>query len=342
MYINLIILFVCLAVLLITAKMINFAIDNVYYLVATVSISALALASIFVFRSFEKKEEYEIVASTDIIGSIIREMLDGSISCYSIVPLGAEPHEYELSKREREVIENSAIFFINGLNLESSKGMIDAIQKHNNVVDLGHRLKQKRPEKIIYNCGIEDPHVWLDLKIMSIFTEMIAEKLSGMFPRHARNIIKKSSDMINRMKILDQEASRKLQEKTCEGFKLITTHRGFAYFVKSYMNEDVYAYYDAPEGFSQFDAPTDIDIRRVVKFVKDNDVNVMFREIGMSDKYLQVVKEMLESYDYNVKLSVGELQSDSAIDLVLSNDEFMYSAPERMLINNLEIIKRNT
>src|SRR5688500_11586433 len=60
-----------------------------------------------------------VVATTSIWADVARNVAcDGAAEVLSIVPPGADPHAFEPSLRDREVLDDAALIVANGLGLE--------------------------------------------------------------------------------------------------------------------------------------------------------------------------------------------------------------------------------
>src|SRR6478609_355675 len=67
----------------------------------------------------------QVVATTSILADVVRNATCGRIPVSSLIPRGADAHEYESSTRDADRIRGADLVVSNGLGLES--GLSDAI-----------------------------------------------------------------------------------------------------------------------------------------------------------------------------------------------------------------------
>lgn len=328
-----------IAIIVIVSYLMRFFFINMKYLFVftTLSLITFFLLHIAYLKYAKPNKRYDVVSTNGIIGSIVKEILgDAGKSCY-IVPLGAEPHEYEINSEERKKMNEASLLISNGLGLEAAKGISYVISQHSNLLDLGKYCLSKVPDEIIvYEDGSYDPHLWMDAKMLILWTDVISSKLCKMFPKDSQKILSRSGKIISRMSKIDNETRNRFYKLKNKPY-LVTNHKGFSYFVKSYISRSLDKYTDSPQGLSQFVEPNNKDIERVCEFIRKNKVKCLFRELGMSDVFLLKIKEILSNQGYYVFLSKERLQSDSG-------DEDKYkdlSVAEAMLIENSSIIIAN-
>ncbi|MCK5787648.1 MAG: zinc ABC transporter substrate-binding protein [Chlamydiia bacterium] len=281
-----------------------------------------------------------VASTTCIIGSLVDEMLIGTdIKNTYIISNGAEPHEYDLTKSDVDKIKNSELLFYNGLGLENSQSMSRAIDDHMHSVSLGDFCAKRRPDKILKYKGACDPHIWLDLEFIVFFVERISNILCEKYPQHAEVIIRNSSNMSARILSVHRRVKEEMKAVPLHKRYLVTTHKGFGYYVQEYININVEKFSDAPEGMSQYNDPSLDDLERVMNFISSNGIRVIFREYGMPDRYIRKIADaLISSRGYEVLLSAEMLQSDSVIEKDIN--DLHYSYPESIALENTYIITK--
>ncbi|MDG1696588.1 MAG: metal ABC transporter substrate-binding protein [Ilumatobacter sp.] len=64
--------------------------------------------------------------TTNILGDVVSELLDGQAEVITIMPVGADPHEFQASAQEINQMLNADALIVNGANFE--EGLIDVIE----------------------------------------------------------------------------------------------------------------------------------------------------------------------------------------------------------------------
>jgi zinc/manganese transport system substrate-binding protein len=67
-----------------------------------------------------------VVVTTNILGDVVSELLDGQAEVITIMPVGADPHEFQASAQEINRMLNADVLIVNGANFE--EGLIDVIE----------------------------------------------------------------------------------------------------------------------------------------------------------------------------------------------------------------------
>ena len=102
-----------------------------------------------------------VVATTGIWADIAgRVACDGSLDVRTIVPAGGDPHSFEPSLRDREVLDGATLVVANGLGLEETlDDTLDAGRGRRRA-----RVPRRRPRRHdrVATATSADPHVWFD------------------------------------------------------------------------------------------------------------------------------------------------------------------------------------
>ena len=67
-----------------------------------------------------------VVVTTNILGDVVSELLDGQAEVITIMPVGADPHDFQASAQEINRMLSADALIVNGANFE--EGLIDVIE----------------------------------------------------------------------------------------------------------------------------------------------------------------------------------------------------------------------
>jgi zinc transport system substrate-binding protein len=151
------------------------------------------------------------------------QIVDNLGAVYNITPAGAEPHDYELSSKDRMRIEESNLVILNGGHLEPWGANIISILSgsQTKVISVGEILVKNN-----------DPHVWLDPVLAEEEAIQIANSLKEIDPLHSSKYDSNLNRLLGELKALDQEYRTGLS--SCKQKDIITSHEAFGYVAKRY------------------------------------------------------------------------------------------------------------
>lgn len=153
------------------------------------------------------------------------------------------PHEYVESVKDAETVNGAELFFINGLELDttiSKKMLASAGNKKCKMIDLGSKFDEKKllegecnheGHNHAHEHGI-DAHVWLGPDMAIKMTEVIRDELKIADPTAAAEYDARASKFIEELTKLQNDGVAMLKGK--ENRKIITMHESLAYFARAY------------------------------------------------------------------------------------------------------------
>jgi zinc transport system substrate-binding protein len=137
-----------------------------------------------------------VVATTPILASIAGEVAGNRFQVESVIPMGADPHAFDLRPSVALQISQARLLIANGLGLEPY------LPKLRNLLPRGARVVELAPrmpdpvcgllglrEKGVHLHGDCDPHMWLDPAYGVRYAEELAKELSALDPGEGRSSI---------------------------------------------------------------------------------------------------------------------------------------------------------
>lgn len=134
--------------------------------------------------------QVRVAATTPVLADLVRQVGGGRVQVASVVPLGADPHAFDLRPGTAREVAQARVLFANGLGLEAFLPRLRPLLPPGaRIVELAPRM----PEPICGLLGLReqgvhlhgdcDPHMWLDPRYGALYAEAIAGELARLDPR---------------------------------------------------------------------------------------------------------------------------------------------------------------
>jgi zinc/manganese transport system substrate-binding protein len=256
-----------------------------------------------------------VIATTPILGDLVRQVGGDQINVDVLIPLGADPHDFEPSAAQAAQLRDASLIVANGLGLEERlESALDGAQKDGvPVFDVGEELdplplsaadeKEGHAEEEAGGHGSEDPHVWLDPERMAKAASLVATQLATTIGLDAAPFQQRAATYADAARVAEAEARALLAELPADQRKLITNHDALEYFAERFNLEVIGT---VIPGGSTLAEPSAADLSELVALVKANNVKAIFSESTVSSKLIESLAREVGS-----RVSVIELSTDT-------------------------------
>lgn len=234
-------------------------------------------------------------------------------SVESILPPGADSHNYEPTTKEMLEIAKSDAFIYNGAGLESyAKQISESIQSeevkileaskgidleehvHNHAGEEGHESEHTHEEgsheeeHTEHNHGDQDPHVWLD-PIRSIqLAEHIKDLLVELKPEKEKVFNQNFEKLKGELENLDQEFHAQLE--SLPENKIIVSHAAYGYWEKNYGIKQI-----SVSGLSPANEPSQKEVQKIIGTAEKNGLKYVFFEQNVTPKVADLVRREIDA-----------------------------------------------
>lgn len=220
-----------------------------------------------------------VVATTTIWADVARNVACNDLATVeTIIPAGADPHEFEASLKDRETMDHAALIVANGLNLEES--MVDMIATVESdgvpVVRVGDHVDTLpiRSHDDGSTNGAEDPHIWFDPTRVVQALPAIADALADAgVDRAALDAC--VADYTGRLTTLDTEVAAIVAPLPVDQRLLVTNHDSLGYFADRYGFEVLGSVIPSPSSLS---ATNPAELQVLAGLIADTGVPAIFAE----------------------------------------------------------------
>jgi zinc/manganese transport system substrate-binding protein len=248
-----------------------------------------------------------VVVTTTILGSVVGDILTCAVgseeSMTVVMPIGADPHDFQPSSEQVALMTRADLVVANGLFLEEGLvSILETLQSDGvNVVavaelvdplpfqeggDDGHGAEDGHSDEEGESHGDFDPHFWLDMDRMALASEAIGANLarttgSSEFAECGKSVAAEIRDA-------QAEVIALVESIPLEARVLVTDHDAFGYFATRYGFRVVGVV--VPGGSTLAD-PSSRELAELVAIVRDENVPVIFANTSISSTLVESLAE---------------------------------------------------
>jgi len=260
----------------------------------------------------------KVLSTTAMIGDVVQK-IGGDRIHSSILILGEiDPHSYELVKGDDEKISEASLLFFNGLNLEHGASLRYKIISHPGSVALGDYIFKNYPDQILFEQGQPDPHIWMDISLWACTIEPILQALIAKDPEGKSYYEERALEVSKEMEHVHEKIRTGLQDVPEQRRYLVTSHDAFTYFTRAYLATDEERSlgtwtrrFAAPEGFAPDGQLGAVDLQKIVDYIIQHNVEVVFPESNVSPDSLRRIVFACKEKGLSIRCSMYSLYGDS-------------------------------
>ena len=202
-----------------------------------------------------------------------RQVAGTSAKVVSLVPAGAEPHDWEPSPRDLTQIRDARLLVYNGASLDPwvTKLLEGPAIKGTASVRATQGTTLETTPTGTEGRSVPDPHVWLDPVLAQSMVETIRSALAAADPQHATAYSENAARFHAKLEALHEAFRTGLAQ--CARREVITSHAAFGYLARRYGLTVISLMGVAPDS-----EPTPGQLAAVVRFARDKKVQYIFFE----------------------------------------------------------------
>jgi hypothetical protein len=140
----------------------------------------------------QSKAPLNVVATTSIVGDVVRQVGGDLVNVNILLPIGSDPHSYQPSPQDVAKISEATLVFANGAGLEEFlQNLIESAGAADRLVNVSEGIELKdfgahehehegedEQEHEMHSHEGGDPHTWVDPNNVIIWVQNIETKLS--------------------------------------------------------------------------------------------------------------------------------------------------------------------
>ncbi|MBM9514905.1 metal ABC transporter solute-binding protein, Zn/Mn family [Desulfogranum marinum] len=250
-----------------------------------------------------------VVASTTQIADFARQVAGDRLIVKCVLAPGADPHTYQPTPDDVQMVLESDICLENGLHLEGKNWMSTlATDAGKPIITTTDGIKPLA----ISSEGemVADPHAWFSPKNVAVYVNNIVKGFSQLDPDGKQNYEARATLFLQQLRVLDSWVRQQINRIPTQRRILVTTHDAFNYFCTEFkLNANNNFLSIAPVGWSTGaevgGGMTPERRRKVVQSIKESGAPALFVETTINPKQIREIAK-----ETGVKIG-GELYSDS-------------------------------
>ena len=228
--------------------------------------------------------------------NIGKEMIDVTL----LVPMGADPHDWEPTIRDREKLQKADVIIVNGIGYEHWLDSFDSNDNQGILVDTSNGISTLDSEKHDdhakeddhdgheeedkHNHEDLDPHIWLNPVYAQLQVKNIANALSNSDPTN-KNYYQSNAAIYNKeLDLLDSKIRTELSGCKTD---FITFHNAFSYFSEEY-GLTQHTIISSNDSHGEVTPQT---LENIISLARELNIKVIFAEESTSTKTSQVIAD---------------------------------------------------
>ena len=223
--------------------------------------------------------------------NIGKEMVDVTL----LVPMGADPHDWEPTIRDTERLQRSDVIIVNGIGYEHWIASLELTGIAGILVDTSNGIstldsakhdeekhdEEKHDEE---KHGALDPHIWLNPVNAQLQVKNIANALSNSDPMN-KNHYQSNAEIYNQeLNLLDAKIRTELSGCKTD---FITFHDAFSYFSEEY-DLTQHTIISSTDSHGEVTLQT---LENIISLARELNIKIIFAEESASTKTSQVIAD---------------------------------------------------
>lgn len=251
-------------------------------------------------------DKIKIVSSFTIITNVLEEIGEDKVLIHNLVPTGTDPHDYEITPRDKKFAENADVFIYNGMNLEGGENgwfmkFIKGLDnKNNKIYNVSEGIKPLYLDDNKNDQDLINPHTFISPKNGIIMVENILNILLDIDPSNKEFYESNANDYLNELRNIDKEYELKFSSIEENERIIVTSERAYQYLANDYNIKEAYIW-----AIDTGEVGTSSQINKLVEFIKENNVKVLFLESNVKESPMKTV-----SNETGVKIYKDKVYSD--------------------------------
>ncbi|MGQ9700742.1 MAG: metal ABC transporter substrate-binding protein [Candidatus Bipolaricaulaceae bacterium] len=171
-----------------------------------------------------------VVGTNPIVADIARQVAGDRVEVVSLIPLGTDPHGFEPSPKDFQILLGANLILAVGAGLEEHlSSLLDLPELRIKCLTLSEGLPL-----LLSPEGVPNPHLWLDPTLVWHWVDKIATAFSELFPEYADFFASRKAAYQGELLALHAWIQKEVEKIPPERRLLVTDHYALGYFAARY------------------------------------------------------------------------------------------------------------
>ena len=216
--------------------------------------------------------EVAAVATTTQVADIVRNVGGDRVEVDGILPVEADPHDYEPRPSDAAALTEADVVFRSGGDIDEWLGEL--------IESAGGDASEVTLLDSVRALG-DDPHWWQDPANAILAVGAVRDALVEADPRGRATYERNAAAYTGRLRALDADIEGCIERLPPDTRKLVTTHDSLGYFARRYGVEVIGAVIPSLSTQAQ---PSARDVDDLVRQIKGEGVEAIFPEVAVSQR----------------------------------------------------------
>lgn len=176
-----------------------------------------------------------VLATTTFLADIARNVVGDRAQVDSLLPVGADPHAYQVTPTDVAKVSESGVLIQNGIEYEHFlETILENADGERIIVTATDGLTPRVIEGETDEHGAGDPHMWLDPNLVVTYVENIRDGMIQADPEGEATYRANADAYIGQLRDLDAWIQSQVETIPAERRLLVTNHESLGYFAERY------------------------------------------------------------------------------------------------------------
>lgn len=267
---------------------VKLAILAIIVVIPIASFSVWATDSNLQVNQTEDSSKIQAIASFYPLYDFAKEVGKDKVDVQLLVPSGVEPHDWEPTIHDVQLIQKSNLIIINGIGFENWVDSLEELNYSGNIVDTSEGIlildsgiiDEHEADEHRHQSG--DPHIWLNPVLAKIQVQNIADAFIQQDPENQEFYQTNAKNYIKKLDNLDNKIRNELS--TCNR-DFIAFHDAFSYFADEYdLQQHTIITSNDPHA-----EPTAKTLEKVINTARELQIQVIFTEETVDTRISNVI-----------------------------------------------------
>lgn len=272
---------------------VKFSIIAIAIIIPLSSYSVWASDSNLPITKSENSQKLQIISSFYPLYDFAQNVGKDKVEVFLLIPEGVEPHDWEPTIQDVQLMQKSDLIIINGIGFERWVEKLEIMNYQGIILDTSKGITNDSSFLESNNESVKnsiqendhelgDPHIWLNPAFAQLQVQSIANEFSELDPENKKFYEKNAQDYISKLDKLDKKIRNELSNCNHD---FIAFHDAFSYFANEYhLNQHTIISSNDPH----ID-PTGKTLENVIKTARELNIKIIFTEDTVNPKISNVI-----------------------------------------------------